>query len=158
MRAQLDRALATASRNLDDPYRLVDDQCEIRVPLPAGLIDGLEALDVTVRYADAGAAPVISFISPLAALDEEPDDGAAGGFAMTLLRRQFFPTQTEGASFAIADREDVLVAIHHWLPAEVTDDEFARMFSRFVSAALLLRGEVVTAAEQGAPITPFTTD
>jgi hypothetical protein len=156
MRDQLDAALAFISRDPHKPHRLDGDRCSIQVPLPPGLVEGLDVVEVTVRL--SGGDPsggIISFISPLASLTE---DQLSGEFATALLRRQFFATQTDGASFAIADREDVLVAIHHWMPDQITPAEFTHVFGRFVSAAVRLHGEAMTAAAQGAPIQPVTTD
>jgi len=141
----LNRALAAVSSDTAHPYRLEEHQCSISVPLPAGLIDDLSVLVVTVRL----TRDIVSFISPLASLTqaELPSD-----LATALLRRQFFASHTEGASFALADREDVLVALYHWMPVDITADGFSAIFGRFVSAALRLRDEVVHMAGQGAPL------
>ena len=144
----LNAALAEASVDAEQPYRLEDGECEIVVPLPAGLVDGLAELVVTVRLSD----DIVSFISPLATLteDEIPADAATA-----LLRRQFFAQQTDGAGFALADREDVLVAQYHWIPTELTPDAFAAIFGRFVSAAIRLRDEVIRMTSMGAPLDVF---
>jgi hypothetical protein len=141
----LNLALAAASRDSSEPYRLDDGRCTISVPLPPGLVEGLNALDVGVRL----TGDIVSFTSPLASLTEEvlPAD-----VATALLRRQFFASQTEGASFAVADREDVLVAQYHWMPTAITPDEFSAIFARFISSAMRLRDEVTHMAGQGAPI------
>lgn len=154
MRARLDAALASISNNVEHPHQLDDaGRCAIQVPLPAGLVDGLDVVDVTVRLSGSNmAGATVSLIAPLASLTE---DQLSAEFATSLLRRQFFAIQTDGASFAISDREDVLVAIYHWLPEEITSEEFAHVFGRFVGAAVLLHGEAVTAAAQGAPILPL---
>jgi hypothetical protein len=155
MRDELDAALAFISRDPDEPHQLDGDRCTIQVPLPPGLVEGLDAVEVTVRLSGGGASgEIVSLISPLASMTEEE---LSGTFATSLLRRQFFATQTDGASFAIADREDVLVAIHHWMPDRITPTAFTHVFGRFVSAAVRLHGEAMTAAAQGAPIQPFTT-
>jgi hypothetical protein len=140
----LNAALAAASSNPDRPYRLEQGQCAITVPLPPGLVDDLDELVVTVR----SSADIVSFISPLAALTapEVPAEPATA-----LLRRQFFSLQTDGAGFALADREDVLVAQYHWIPIELTPDAFSIIFGRFVSATLRLREEVIRMASLGAP-------
>ena len=143
--AALNAALAAASRDGDHPHRLDDNRCTLVVPLPAGLIDDLDELVVTIRL----SGDIVTFTSPLASLTEEVLPGEVG---TALLRRQFFASQTEGAGFAIADREDVVVAQYHWMPTEITPDGFSAMFSRFASAALRLRDEVVTVAGQGAPL------
>jgi hypothetical protein len=149
VREALDAALATMSRDVETPYRLDDDgRCQIRVPLPAGIVDGLAVLDVTVSL----GGEIVSFVSPLAAMIGARD---AGDFAVALLRRQFFGAQTDGAAFAIADREDVLVAVYHWYPVALTSEALAHVFGRFVGAVVHLHGEVVRAAGQGAPIEPF---
>lgn len=140
----LNAALAAASNNADQPYRLERGECTMAVPLPSGLIDGLDELAVTVR----ASGEIVSFISPLAALTvpEIPADAATA-----LLRRQFFPVQTDGAGFAVADREDVLVAQYHWIPLDLTPDAFSAVFGRFVTATLRLRDEVTRMASLGAP-------
>ncbi len=140
----LNAALAAASDNADQPYRLDAGECAVTVPLPAGLIDDLDELVVTVRL----SGDIVSFISPLASMTE-PDVPADA--ATALLRRQFFALQTDGAGFAVADREDVLVAQYHWIPIELTPDAFSTIFARFVSAALRLRDEVVRMVSLGAP-------
>lgn len=140
----LNAALAVASLDAERPYRLEGGECAVTVPLPPGLIDGLEELVVTIRL----SRDIVSFVSPLAALTE-PDVPAA--VATALLRRQFFALQTDGAGFAVADREDVLVAQYHWIPTELTPDAFSAIFGRFVSAVMLLRDEVIRMASLGAP-------
>lgn len=155
MRDELNAALASISRHPEHPHRLDGDSCSIRVPLPPGLVDGLDAVEVTVRLSGQPASgAIVSLIAPLASLT---GNGLTAEFAGSLLRRQFFGTQTDGACFALADREDVLVAIHHWLPDQITPEGFSVLFGRFVGAAVLLYGEVRVAAAQGAPIQPFTT-
>lgn len=141
---ELNAALAAASADAEEPYRLHDGECEIAVPLPAGLVDGLDQLVVTV----SANGDIVSFVSPLASLTE-PDVPADA--ATALLRRQFFAVQTDGAGFAVADRDDVLVAQYHWIPIDLTPDAFATIFGRFVSAALRLRDEVSRMASLGAP-------
>ena len=140
----LNAALAAASSNADRAYRLERGECAITVPLPLGLVDDLDELVVTVRL----SADIVSFISPLAAMTapEMPAD-----VATALLRRQFFSLQTDGAGFALSDREDVLVAQYHWIPIDLTPDAFATIFGRFVSATLRLRDEVIRMASLGAP-------
>lgn len=140
----LNAALAAASNDEDQPYRLEQGECRISVPLPPGLVDDLDELVVTVRL----SGEIVSFISPLAALTEPelPADAATA-----LLRRQFFSQQTDGAGFAIADREDVLVAQYHWIPTDLTPEAFSDIFGRFVTAALRLRDEVTRMAGFGAP-------
>jgi hypothetical protein len=140
----LNAALAAASSNAEQPYRLENGACTITVPMPPGLVDDLEELVVTVR----SSADIVSFISPLATLTA-PEIPA--GPATALLRRQFFSLQTDGAGFAVADREDVLVAQYHWIPIELTPDSFSTILGRFVSATLRLRDEVVRMASLGAP-------
>ena len=140
----LNAALAAASRNAERPYRLEGGECNIAVPMPPGLIDGLEEVVVTVRL----SGDIVSFISPLAALTEPELPAAA---ADALLRRQFSALQTDGAGFAVADREDVLVAQYHWIPIEVTDAAFATILGRFVAATVRLRDEVIRMASLGAP-------
>ena len=140
----LNAALAAASADADEAYRLHDGECEIPVPLPAGLVEGLDELVVTIRV----SGDIVSFITPLAALTE-PDVTADA--ATALLRRQFFAQQTDGAGFAVADREDVLVAQYHWIPIDLTPEAFTSIFGRFVSAALRLRDEVSRMASLGAP-------
>jgi hypothetical protein len=142
--AALNAALAAASNNADRPLRLERGECAITVPMPPGLVDGLDELIVTVRL----SADIVSFISPLATLTapEVPADAATA-----LLRRQFFSVQTDGVGFAIADREDVLVAQYHWIPIELTPDAFSTIFGRFVAATLRLRDEVTRMATMGAP-------
>ena len=140
----LNAALAVASNNADQPLRLQGDECAITVPMPPGLVDGLDELVITVRI----SADIVSFISPLAALTE-PEVSADS--ATALLRRQFFSLQTDGAGFAIADREDVLVAQYHWIPIELTPEAFSIIVGRFVSATLRLRDEIVRMASLGAP-------
>ena len=141
----LDAALAAASSNADQPYRLDGGECTMIVPLPAGLIDGLDELAVTVRL----SAGIVSFLSPLASMEtpERPDDTATA-----LLRRQFSAVQTDGVGFAVADREDVLVAQYHWIPTGLTPEAFATVFGRFVPAAIRLRDEVIRMASLGAPL------
>ncbi|MFT5978633.1 MAG: hypothetical protein ACI83Y_001228 [Candidatus Azotimanducaceae bacterium] len=141
----LDLALAAASRDSSEPYRLDEGRCTISVPLPPGLIEGLEALEVGVRL----SGDIVSFTSPLASLTE---GALPSEVATALLRRQFFASQTEGSSFALADREDVLVAQYHWMPTVITPEEFSAIFGRFVSSAMRLRDEVTNMAAQGAPI------
>lgn len=140
----LNAALAAASNNTDRPYRLERGECAITVPIPPGLVDDLDELVVTVRL----SADIVSFISPLAAMTEPemPADAATA-----LLRRQFFSLQTNGAGFALADREDILVAQYHWIPIELTPHAFSTIFTRFVSATLHLRDEVIRMASLGAP-------
>jgi hypothetical protein len=140
----LDAALVAASSNTDRPLRLEGDECDITVPMPPGLVDGLDELVVTVRL----SADIVSFISPLAALTEPavPADAATA-----LLRRQFFALQTDGVGFALADREEVLVAQYHWIPIELTPEAFSTIFGRFVSATLRLRDEITRMASLGAP-------
>lgn len=147
----LDAALAAASADADQPYRLDDGRCTMSVPMPAGLVEGLDELTVTVRL----SGDIVSFVSPLAALtaDEVPGDAATA-----LLRRQFFSLQTDGAGFAIADRDDVLVAQYHWIPISLTPAAFATIFERFVAAALRLRDEVAVMAQQGAPFDVLRSD
>jgi hypothetical protein len=140
----LNVALAAMSSNADRPHRLERGECSITVPMPPGLVDGLDELVVTVRL----SADIVSFISPLAAMTA-PEVPAAT--ATALLRRQFFSLQTDGAGFALADREDVLVAQYHWIPIELTPHAFSTIFGRFVSAALRLRDEVIRMASLGAP-------
>jgi hypothetical protein len=144
IRDALNAALAASSSNPDQPLRLDGDECDITVPMPPGLIDGIDQLSVTVRI----SADIVSFISPLAALTE-PDVPADA--ATALLRRQFFSLQTDGVGFAIADREDVLVAQYHWIPIDLTPEAFSTIFSRFVSATLRLRDEITRMASLGAP-------
>jgi hypothetical protein len=144
-RDALDAALAEASNDPDDPHRLTDGECTLGVPLPAGLVDGLDEVVLTVRL----SGDIVSFTTPLASVT---DGGEFGEVATALLRRQFFAAQTEGASFALADREDVVVATYHWMPEAITTDGFSGVFSRFVSAALHLRGELAHMASQGAPL------
>ncbi len=141
----LNAALAAASSNVDRPYRLERGECAITVPMPSGLIDGLDELVVTVRL----SGDIVSFISPLAALTM-PD--LPGATATALLRRQFFSLQTDGAGFAIADREDVLVAQYHWMPIELSPEAFSTIFGRFVTATLRLRDEVIRMVSMGAPL------
>ncbi|HRE02300.1 MAG TPA: type III secretion system chaperone [Ilumatobacteraceae bacterium] len=142
----LNAALAAASNNPKKPYQLDKGQCTITMPLPAGLADGLDELTVTVRL----IGEIVSFVSPLAHVTEPeiPADAATA-----LLRRQFFAQQTDGAGFALADREDVLVAQYHWIPTGLTVDAFAAIFGRFVAATLRLRDEVAIMSAQGAPFT-----
>jgi hypothetical protein len=144
MHDALNAALAASSNNPDQPLRLEGDECDITVPMPPGLVDDLDELSVTVRI----SGDIVSFISPLAALTEAevPADSATA-----LLRRQFFSLQTGGVGFAIADREDVLVAQYHWIPIELTPEAFSTIFSRFVSATLGLRDEITRMASFGAP-------
>lgn len=140
----LNAALAAVSADPDRPYQLDAGECVISVPMPAGVVDGLDELEVTVRL----SGDIVSFISPLASLTapEVPADAATA-----LLRRQFFAQQTDGAGFALADREDVLVAQYHWIPTELSVDAFSTIFGRFVSATLVLRDEVTRMASLGAP-------
>lgn len=140
----LDVALAAASADPGRPHRLDNGHCTLSVPMPPGVVDGLSELSVTVRL----NGEIVTFFSPLASLTETevPADAATA-----LLRRQFFAQQTDGAGFAIADRDDILVAQYHWIPIEVTPDGFAEIFGRFVAAVLRLRDEVVSMAAQGAP-------
>ena len=140
----LNAALAAASSDADRPYRLDRGECVITVPMPAGLVDGLAELIVTVRL----SADIVSFISPLAAVTEPeiPADTATA-----LFRRQFFSTQTDGAGFALSDREDVLVAQYHWIPTELTPEAFSTVFGRFVSATIRLRDDIIRMATLGAP-------
>ena len=144
IRDALDAALAASSSNPDKPLRLDGDECDISVPMPPGLMDGVDQLSVTVRV----SGDIVSFISPLAALTEPevPADSATA-----LLRRQFFSVQTDGVGFAIDDREDVLVAQYHWIPIDLTPEAFSTIFSRFVSATLRLRDEITRMASFGAP-------
>lgn len=144
-RAALNAALAAASNDPDEPYSLDGNECTLAVPLPPDLIDGLHELTVTIQL----TGDIVSLISPLASMTR-PELPAPVGTA--LLRRQFFPSQTEGASFAIADREDVLVAQYHWMPTTITLDEFSETFGRFVSSALRLRDELKHMEAQGAPL------
>ena len=154
MRTQLDAALTSISGDSDHPHRLDDaGRCAIQVPIPPGLVDRLDAVEVTVRLSGSSASgAMVSLIAPLASLTK---DELSAEFATSLLRRQFCAAQTDGASYAISDREDVLVAIYHWLPDEITPAEFTHVFGRFVGAAVLLHGEAVRAAALGAPIEPF---
>jgi hypothetical protein len=144
----LDAALAAASSNTDDPLRLENGECTIEVPLPPGLVDDLDELVVTVRL----STDIVSFISPLATLTE-PDVPADA--ATALLRRQFFALQTDGVGFAVADREDVLVAQYHWIPIDLTPDAFSTIFGRFITATVRLRDEIVRMASLGAPFDPL---
>lgn len=141
----LNFALAAASRDPSEPYQLDDGHCTISVPLPPGLVEGLDAIEVGVRL----TGDIVSFTSPLASLTvgELPAE-----VSTALLRRQFFASHTDGASFALADREDVLVAQYHWIPTTITTDEFSAIFGRFVAASLRLRDEVTHMAVQGAPL------
>jgi hypothetical protein len=140
----LNAALAVASNDEEHPLRLDNGECTITVPVPPGLIDGLDELVVTVR----AGADIVSFISPLAALTE-PD--VPGDAATALLRRQFSALQTDGIGFAVADREDVLVAQYHWIPIDLTPDAFATIFGRFVSATFRQRDEIIRMSSLGAP-------
>ncbi len=140
----LNDALRAVSSNAEQPLQLDRGECDIIVPMPPGLVDDLDELVITVRL----SADIVSFISPLATL-QEPEVPADA--ATALLRRQFFALQTDGVGFALADREDVLVAQYHWIPIELTSEAFATIFSRFVSATLSMRDEIVRMASLGAP-------
>lgn len=144
LESALNAALAAASNGTDQQYRLDGGECSITVPMPPGLIEGLDELVITVRL----SADIVSFLSPLAALAEDEVPAAA---ATALLRRQFFAQQTDGAGFAIADSEDVLVAQYHWIPIEITPDSFATILGRFVGATVRLRDEVIRMSSLGAP-------
>ena len=141
----LNAALAAASSNTVRPHRLERGECTIAVPLPPGLIEGLAEVAVTVRL----TGDIVSFIAPLAAVTEDELPAEVG---TALLRRQFYAQQTDGAGFAVSDREDVLVAQYHWIPIDLTPDAFAAIFGRFVTAALRLRDEVIRMAAFGAPL------
>lgn len=145
-KADLNAALAAASKDPHEPYSLDGNECTLAVPLPPGVIAGLDELVVTIQL----TGDIVSFISPLASMGQSE---LPAPVATALLRRQFFPSQTEGANFAIADREDVLVAQYHWMPTAITADEFSETFGRFVSSALRLRDELKHMSSQGAPLT-----
>jgi hypothetical protein len=114
-------------------------RCEITAPMPPGLDGVPDQVTIMVSATDSG----LTLRAPLAALDG--DLGAAAGAA--LLRRQFFPDQSGGISYAIADAEDVLVAIYHWVVGHVSTDDFTELLSHFITIWVDMVGEVAGMAD-----------
>lgn len=147
LRDDLDAALRAASGDAARPYRLdADGRCDVDVPLPPGLVDGLERIVVTVLL----DADTVSFFSPLAGLSGAP----SAETAETMLRLHAKASRTDGATFAIAD-DDTVLAVHHWIAADVTESAFTAAFSQFVAGVVRLHGEVRHLVSRGAALAPL---